>query len=86
MARNVRDHGYGASPKVKGAPRITETISEKCPECGCNPVYAIEVEIAEPPRQLRRPATPHRVVGKYIGCAACPYASPMAMMCAPILV
>jgi hypothetical protein len=86
MARNVRDHGYGKPADVKGSPRITETIPQKCPECGCNPVYAVEVEIAKAPPQLRRPPTPHRVVGKYIGCAACPYASAMMMTCVPILV
>lgn len=75
---NPRDHGYGDNPQVVGFPVVVEKLNSKCPRCGCQTMFGIEVEIGNPPVTLRRPSEPHRVIGFYIGCPACPYASPMA--------
>jgi hypothetical protein len=79
----LRDYGYGDKPEVKGAPKVKAQIEEACPNCGCSPVFSIEVEVANPPTQINRPAYAHRVVGMYIGCAACPWASPMLTTTVP---
>jgi hypothetical protein len=84
MSKNPRDHGLGASPKVLGAPTVVESIhGEKCPNCGCQSLFGVEVEV-EPPSMLRRPETPHKVVGVYVGCPACPWASPMMTTTRPV--
>ena len=77
MASNPRNHGFGDSPEVTGAPRVREPVSGTCPHCRCASLFSIEVEVANPSPLLRRPAEPHRVVGRYVGCPACPWASPM---------
>lgn len=84
MAHDPRDHGLGSAAKANGTPRVTGQLNEQCPHCGCDRVYSIEVEIADPPPTLRRPPGPHRVIGRYLGCAACPWASPMMASCAPV--
>jgi hypothetical protein len=75
--KNLRDHGYGDSPKVIGSPTVGEKLLQKCPGCGCVGLFPIEVEVAGPVPLLRRPAEPHKIVGRYFGCAACPWASAM---------
>lgn len=75
--KNPRDYGYGDGPKVIGAPTVGEKLLQKCPGCGCVGLFHIEVKIANPSPLLRRPAEPHEVVGRYVGCPACPWASPM---------
>jgi hypothetical protein len=77
MSKNPRDYGFGDAPKVVGVPVIGEKLSAKCPHCGCVGLFAVEVEVANPSPLLKRPEWPHKVVGRYMGCAACPWASPM---------
>jgi hypothetical protein len=88
MPTNPRNHGYGDSPKVKGPPSVTSQLPGPCPHCGCGQVFDIKVEVDETSvhPMLRRPDEPHRVVGRYIGCAACPWASPMITSCELIAV
>lgn len=75
--KNPRDHGFGDSPKVVGVPVVIDKVEEKCPNCGCQTMFGIEVKIANPSPLIRRPSAPHEVVGRYVGCPACPWASPM---------
>lgn len=78
----LRDHGFGDSPKVAGVPTVGERVPGGiCWHCGCVTVFEIEIEVASPPPMLRRPSEPHRVVGRYVGCPACPWASPMMTSC-----
>lgn len=74
-----RDHGYGDAPIPKGPPRIIGKLpsTEACPNCGCSPVFGIEVTLRDAPPQLRRSDKPHEIIGTYVGCAACPWASAM---------
>ncbi len=82
--KNLRDYGYGDAPKVKGVPIVGDKMGHWCPNCRCDTVFAIEVEVENPPPQLRRPDTLHKVIGRYIGCPACPWASPMVTMVVPL--
>jgi hypothetical protein len=81
VTRGPRDHGYGDAPTVAGAPRVGERVPGTCPHCACGTVFGIEVEVENPSPQLRRPAAPHKVIGRYVGCPACPWASPMMQSC-----
>lgn len=74
----MRDYGFGDKPEVVGAPTVSAAPAGSCPYCACATVFNVTVEVANPSPLLRRPSVPHRVVGRYIGCAACPWASPMA--------
>ena len=68
-----RDHGLGGSPEVEGVPRLSDNQPAPfdCPNCGGMTLFRIEVTVK----------IPLLVGGKgqgfYVGCAACPYASPM---------
>lgn len=79
---SLRDYGYGDSPEVIGAPCITEEVSQLCPNCGCGKLFAVEVVVENPPRMLRVPNN-HVAVGRYVGCPACPWASPMITTARP---
>ena len=84
MSKNPRDHGFGDAPKIVGAPVIGEKLAHKCPNCGCVGLFAVEVEVANPSPLLKRPERPHKIVGRYMGCAACPWASPMMTAVEPL--
>ena len=78
MAKNIRDHGYGPSPEPDGPAEITRTVDEKCPNCQSKTLFMLRIKLkdegsAQLLKGTRSPA------GEYIGCAACPYASPMVM-------
>lgn len=75
--KDPRDHGFGDSPKIQGVPVLGDKIIHRCPNCGCVGLFNIKVEVANPSPLLRRPDSPHKVVGTYVGCPACPWASPM---------
>lgn len=77
---NLRDHGYGDSPKTQGTPRVLGDGPAPCPNCGCA-TYMIEVPVTAP-RMLRVPDG-SRAVGVYTGCPACPWASPMITTARP---
>ena len=84
MSKSPRDYGFGDSPKVVGVPIVGDKVSWRCPHCGCVGVFSVEDEIANPTPLLRRPDVPHKVVGRYTGCAACPWASPMMTIVVPL--
>lgn len=46
----------------------------QCPICGCDKLYDIAVDVKHP--QLTGDGSG---VGMYVGCPACPFASPMLM-------
>jgi hypothetical protein len=72
MSESVRDHGYGDSPEVVGVPRVVQKVLlSACPNCGCETVYLIEVHVKN--ERLKG----GEGVGNYVGCPACPWASPM---------
>ncbi len=72
-----RDHGLGdIDGVIVGAPKVKQALAKgepaPCPNCGCSELFLIEVQI-EDSKQL----TGGSGVGAYIGCPACPWASPM---------
>ena len=70
-----RNHGYGDSPKAFGVPVIVSGgPPQGCPNCGCKKVFQISVTVEAPP-QLRVPEG-FEAFCVYIGCPACPWASP----------
>lgn len=60
---------------VVGTPKILTTVPEPCPNCGCKPLSLIQVTLEGHPAFEGQ-----RARGNYIGCPACPYASPMVMI------
>jgi len=78
-----RDRGYeklgtGGPEDVVGAPIVLgDGPPIPCPHCGCEKLFHIEVELAPAatPPQLRVPEG-HVALSRYIGCPACPRASP----------
>lgn len=79
MNYSERDHGYGDSPSVDGSPRILKKLDHECDNCGCPEMFMIEVTLVEDPydRRLALLQGEGKPTGTYIGCPACPYASPM---------
>lgn len=74
-----RHYGMGDPTKmVRGVPRIVgqSDFPTPCPICGCRTLYDVEVDIE------MALLISGRGTGKYIGCAACPFASPMMMVAA----
>ena len=66
-----RDYGYRDSPQVIIPPIIKDEVqNESCPECKGKTLFVIEVG-------LENEVNDRESAGVYIGCAACPYASPM---------
>ena len=79
MNYKERDHGYGDSPEVDGSPSVIKEIDDECPNCGCGTTFMIEVNLVDDKDNqrlslLKGDGVP---VGMYIGCPACPFASPM---------
>lgn len=76
-SRSVREYGYGSSQEfVKSIPRVVSKADgvPACPNCGCETLYDIELEVQHPML-----AGDGKGKGRYIGCPACPFASPMIM-------
>lgn len=70
-----RDHGYGDSPKAIGVPAVvSDGPPHPCPNCGCERVFQISVTIQAPANLLVRQG--NEAFSVYIGCPACPWASP----------
>jgi hypothetical protein len=78
--KNSRDYGLNADCEPKGAPKaipLSETTRVapidilECPNCKCTDLMEIQVEVSNPV------LSGGGGVGYYIGCPACPYASPM---------
>ncbi len=66
--------GEDSTPFVQGAPRVLGVAHSGlvCPHCCCATLYNIEVTIDHP--------THGHGAGAYVGCPACPFASPMVMV------
>jgi hypothetical protein len=78
--KSPRDYGMGM-PDVRGAPRVAEILKSgadgyACPNCGCETIAKIEIDVVD--------ARLHggHGTGRYVGCPACPWASPMVTMAA----
>jgi hypothetical protein len=74
MPDSRRSYGLADStPHVQGVPRVVgkSTIAMPCPHCGCRDLYDIEVDI------VLALLVGGKGIGKYIGCPACSFASPM---------
>ena len=75
----LREYGLGNTDSfTRGAPRARlctpiDNVVPNCPSCGCMTLCEIEVDVEAP--MLRG----KKGVGRYLGCPACPWASPMLM-------
>ena len=73
-----RDYGLPDS-EVIGTPFATElrlTNTAVCPNCGCEQLMHVTVKVIQ--KLLKTPTG----TGTYLGCPACPYASPMVVTAA----
>lgn len=81
--KKLRDYGLSSVDTRKyvvGFPRVVREFSDplvftSCPNCGCQKLFLISVDVRDYP-QLRGGSG----YGEYIGCAACPFASPMVVI------
>lgn len=72
-----RDYGYGESPDPVKPPEIKAGPNDSpCPNCKGNTLFLIEVTVPSNPR-MKGMLDSKEGIGVYMGCAACPYASPM---------
>jgi hypothetical protein len=74
-SRKLRDYGLGDPEDfggTDGPPRVVGPAEgiEECPNCKCKTVFNIEVNVNN--RMLRG----GKGIGRYFGCACCPWASP----------
>ena len=72
-----REHGLDPSDRfVLGPPRVlSESDMSPCPHCQCATLYEIVVRVKHPLLAGAGYGT-----GRYVGCPACPFASPMLMV------
>jgi len=68
--------GGDSTPFVRGVPRVVgpATGLPPCPNCGCEILYDIEVNVEYPLFDGKKG------IGQYVGCPACPFATPMLMV------
>lgn len=74
MPDSRREYGLGESTSfVTGKPQVVRVATglPPCPHCGCDTLYEIEVECRHPL------LAGGEGLGHYVGCPACPFASPM---------
>jgi hypothetical protein len=72
---NVRDYGFGSVGEPSSPPQVKRQVRDPqavCPNCGCKQIYEIKVEL-EAADILKG----GKGIGMYLGCPACPWASPM---------
>lgn len=79
MPDSSRQYGLGDSTLyVRGVPRVIGRVAATeitgCPTCGSHWLYDIEIDVECPL------LAGGKGVGRYIGCPACPFASPMIMV------
>lgn len=67
----MRDYGL-ANLKTVGPPRLGSSVDMECPACSGKTLFQIEIDVTD--KLLKHGGIG---VGRYIGCAACPWASPM---------
>lgn len=73
--KDIRDHGFGKSPEVTGVPTVVEPVKNTtCPNCQCTSLYLVQVPV-KGPSMLRVPQG-RKAYSTYVGCPACPWASP----------
>lgn len=73
MSHPLRDYGLG-DMKLDGVPRFTGFSPDDaaaCPNCGCTSIAVLQVDV------VNARLIGGRGVGTYMGCPACPWASPM---------
>ena len=69
--RDLRDHGYGDVATPDGVPVAVVTNQDMpCPNCECQ-LLQVTLKVKNP--KLKG----GKGTGMYLGCPACPYASPM---------
>ena len=74
---NPRDHGYGPSPIPKIPPEIKSgPLEHDCPNCDGKTLFQVEV-LVDNNELMAGMLGGSEGIGVYLGCAACPYASPM---------
>ena len=71
-----------------GRPVITgELCDQECPNCGCSKLFTIRIKLdAKNDAQGQMIASltgTSNLMGTYLGCAACPWASQMGIVAAP---
>ncbi len=80
MKKNLRNHGLNNGCNPVGIPKATPATGKDrvapvddiyCPNCGCKELMQVEVAVEN--RMLNGGTG----VGYYLGCPACPWASPM---------
>jgi len=72
-----RDYGYGDSPEPLEPPEIKSgPLDESCPNCEGKTLFMLEVTVKNIPLMAGMLGSKEGV-GVYMGCAACPFASPM---------
>lgn len=76
MNGNPRDYGYGDSPDPKEPPVERGKVEESCPNCGGQTMHMIEAVFDDSPKFGTLQGSGD-VVGFYVGCSACPFATPM---------
>lgn len=78
MPHPSRTYGLGASDDyVKGPPRVVSGATDlpACPVCGCVTLFNIAIAVEDHPLLKTGTGT-----GFYVGCPACPFATPMLMV------
>ena len=70
MTENPRNYGLGTPMKVVGKPVAKSLSGMPCPNCGCETLFEVTVDLDDP-------RLGGKGMGVYIGCPACPFASPM---------
>jgi hypothetical protein len=68
---NLRSYGLPDS-EVEGVPVAKQATAGPCPNCGCEELMEVKVTVVR--QALLRSGTG---TGTYLGCPACPFASPM---------
>ena len=78
MMSNIRDYGLGESPTPDGPAEVIKTIDSPCPNCTSETLFMLRIPLKDEgsAQLLKGTKSP---TGEYVGCAACPYASPMMM-------
>lgn len=80
MTYPEREYGLpNIDSKCVSTPKVLMDVKDTppCPNCGCDTTFLIQVQIET--KALRG----GKGVGTYVGCPACPWASPMMAMAEP---
>jgi len=74
MSEDPRDYGFGdPTPYLNGKPVVGSRVDgAECPHCKCEMIFSITIPIVDHPLLKTKHGE-----GRYVGCPACPWASPM---------